>query len=358
MKVVTRYLAREFARMTAACLGGFLVLYMVIDFVERSDEFFRNRAAAGEILGYYLYGAPNIFLQIAPVAVLLAVLITISLRARANEFTALFSGGIGLGQALVPILLGCALLAVASLAAQESLAPWANRQAREIARLRIRPGKIAAQFSLNRYWVRGSGGILSAQVVDPTGRTLSGILYFEVDREFRPVRRIEARTALFLGEESWELQDGSERSFTGTPEAQPFRRRSFRFPETIQAFLDGETPPGEMTYAQLSGYVRDSRDRGYDVHRYEVDLHAKLSYPLLNVIVSLLAVPVALRSPRKGGVWRSIGTGLLIGFFCWIALSASLALGRKGLLPPLLSAWLPGILFAATGAFLLRRTPR
>lgn len=358
MKVVTRYLAREFARMTAVCFGGFLVLYMVIDFVERSDEFFRNRAAAGEIFLYYLYAGPNIALQISPVAVLLAVLITISLRARANEFTALFSGGIGLRQALAPVLVGCALLSVATLAAQETLVPLANRQAREIARLRIRPGKIEAQFSLNRYWVRGAGGILSAQVVDPVGRTLSGILYFELDREFRPVRRIEARTALFRGEEYWELLDGSERSLTGSLEAIPFRRRTFRFPETIQAFLDGETPPGEMTYAQLSGYVKDSRDRGYDVHRYEVDLHAKLSYPLLNVIVSLLAVPLALRSPRRGGVWRSIGTGMLIGFFCWITLSASLALGRKELLPPLLAAWLPGILFASTGAFLLRRTPR
>lgn len=358
MKVVPRYFAREFARMTAACLGGFLVLYVMIDFVERSDEFFRNRATAGEILRYYLYGAPNILLQISPVAVLLAVLITISLRARANEFTALFSGGIALRQALAPVLVGCALLSVATLATQETLVPWANRQAREIARLRIRPGKINAQFSLNRYWVRGPGGIFSAQVVDPGGRTLSGVLYFEVDREFRPLRRIEARTALFRGEESWELVDGSERSFTGNLEAKPFRRRLFRLPETIQAFLDGETPPGEMTYARLSGYVRDSRERGYDVHRYEVDLYAKLSYPLLNVIVSLLAVPIALRSPRKGGVWRSIGTGLLIGFVCWVTLSASLAMGRKGLLPPLLAAWLPGILFASTGTFLLRRIPR
>ena len=85
MKVVTRYLAREFARMTAVCLGGFLLLYMVIDFVERSDEFFRNRAAPGEILRYYLFSSPDIFLQVSPVAVLLAVLITVSLRARTNE---------------------------------------------------------------------------------------------------------------------------------------------------------------------------------------------------------------------------------------------------------------------------------
>ncbi|HBO68874.1 MAG TPA: LPS export ABC transporter permease LptG [Deltaproteobacteria bacterium] len=358
MRVVTRYLLKEFLRMAAACLGAVLVLFLVIDFVDRADEFFRHQASVGEILRYYLYGAPNIFLMISPVAVLLAVLITVSLRARANEFTALFSGGISLLRAVAPMILCCALLAGATLSAQESLVPWANRKAREIARLRVRPGKIDAQFSLNRYWVRGPGGILSAQVVDPQGRKLSGFQYFELDGRFRPVRRVDARTAIFLEGGAWELGEGSERIFAGDAEAKPFRIQRFDFPETMQAFLDGETPPGEMTYFQLSDYVRDSRERGYDVHRYEVDLHAKLSYPLLNVIVSLLAVPVALRSPRKGGVWRSIGAGLLIGFLCWVALSTSLALGNKGLLPPLLAAWLPGALFAATGALLLRGTPR
>ena len=48
----------------------------------------------------------------------------------------------------------------------------------------------------------------------------------------------------------------------------------------------------------------------------------------------MLAIPFALRSPRSGGVWRSIGLGLLMGFACWVVLSASLSLGRKGMLRP------------------------
>lgn len=358
MTVLARYLSREFARAVLICLGGFLTLFVVIDFVERADEFLRHRATAGEILRYYLYGAPNVFLMVSPVAVLLAVLITVSLRARSNEFTAIFSGGISLWRALAPIFLGCAAVAVATLVTQETILPGANRKAREIARLRVRPGKVAAQFSLNRYWIRSPGGILSAQVVDPADRTLNGFQYLEIDEEFRALRRIEARTASDLGEGRWRLTDGSVRVFAGDAQAVRFEAGEFELPATIQSFLDGEAPPGEMTYGQLSEYVRDSLARGYDVSRHEVDMHAKLSYPLLNVIVSLLAAPLALRSPRKGGVWRSIGTGLLIGFLCWAILSASLSMGKKGLLPPLLAAWLPGLLFAGAGAFLFRGAPR
>ncbi len=358
MTIVTRYLLREFSKMAAAATGGFLVLFVVIDFVERADEFLKHKASVWEILRYYLYSVPNIFILTSPVAVLLAVLITVSLRARANEFTAIFSGGIGIGRACAPILAGCAVISALSLAASETVAPRTNRKAREIARFAVQPGKVDATFSLNRYWIRGENGILSAQVVHPERRELSGFQYLELTGDFRLVRRIDARSATFEKDGKWLLRGGTERRFSGNLETVRFTEKEIFIPETLLTFLEGETPPEEMTYAQLSGYVRDSVARGYDVRRYEVDLHAKLSYPLLNVVISLLAIPISLRSPRSGGVWRSIGMGLFIGFACWILLSASLSLGRKGLLPPLAAAWFPDLAIASAGAYLFRHTRR
>jgi lipopolysaccharide export system permease protein len=358
MTIVFRYLLREFAKAAAATTAGFLFLFVVIDFVERADEFLQYKASAGEMLRFYLYSAPNFFILTSPVAALLAVLITVSLRARANEFTALFSGGISIFRACAPLLVGCVLLSALSLAGSETVAPRANRKAREIARLRVRPGKVDARFSMNRYWIRGARGILSAQVVHPGKRELSGFQYLEVDEDFRLVRRIDARSATYREDGIWVLRGGTERKFSETFEAIPFGEKEYSFPESLLAFLEGETAPEEMNYGQLSDYIRDSVTRGYDVRRYEVDLHAKLSYPLLNVIVSLVAIPFALRSPRSGGVWRSIGAGLLIGFVCWILLSASLSLGKKGLLPPLLAAWLPNLAILTTGAYLFRNVRR
>jgi lipopolysaccharide export system permease protein len=358
MKIVFRYLLREFFKAAAATTAGFLFLFVVIDFVERADKFLRYEVSGGEMLRLYLYSTPNFFILISPVAALLAVLITVSLRARANEFTAIFTGGISIFRACAPLLIGCVLISALSLAVSETVAPGANRKAREIARLRVRPGKVDARFSLNRYWIRGARGILSAQVVNPEKRELSGFQYLELDEDFRLVRRIDARSATYREDGIWVLRGGTERKFFETFVATTFGEREYPLPESLLAFLEGETAPEEMTYGQLSGYIRDSVTRGYDVRRYEVDLHAKLSYPLLNVIVSLVAIPFALRSPRSGGVWRSIGAGLLIGFACWILLSASLSLGKKGLLPPLMAAWLPNLMIIAAGAYLFRNVRR
>jgi lipopolysaccharide export system permease protein len=358
VKLLSRYLLREFLRAAAVCILGFLVLFLLIDFVDQAEKLIRHNAELTEIGWYYLSRIPGIFVMIAPVGTLLAVLIAVSLRVRSNELTAMFSGGVSLLRVCLPILLGCAIVSGISLASSEVLVPAANRNSREIERLRVRPGRVAAQFAENRYWMRGAGGILSAQLVDAKSRSLRGFEYFELDPEFQPLRRIEARTARFLADGTWELRNGRERELTGVPAAESFARRVYRFPETIDGFLEGETPPEEMTYGQLSRYVAELRRKGYEAQGYETDLYAKIVYPLLNVIIAMLAIPFAMRAPRAGGVWRSIGLGLLVGFACWAVLSGSLSLGRKGMLPPLLAAWLPGVLFAGTGAILFRKVRR
>src|SRR3990172_3595906 len=73
MTIVTRYLLREFSRMAAGATAGFLLLFLVIDFVERADEFLKYKVSPWGMLGDYLYSAPNIFILTSPVAVLPAV---------------------------------------------------------------------------------------------------------------------------------------------------------------------------------------------------------------------------------------------------------------------------------------------
>ena len=354
MTVLSRYMFREFFRAAAACNLGFMLLFVVIDFVNNIDKLLRNNASMEEIAWFYISILPNVFVMISPVGTMLAVLVVLSLRMRGNELTAMYSGGYSLARICAPILVGCVLVSALSLLCSETLAPAANRHAREIKRARMKPGTVAAQFSGKRYWMRGEGGILSATLVDPATRSLSGFLYFEVDPRFRPVRRIEAREAVILPDGSWELHQGEERRLGDAPSVERFDSRAYRFPETISGFLDGETPPEEMTFAELSDYVEELHKKGFEARRHETDLQAKISYPLLNVLIAMLAIPFALRGPRSGGIWRSISLGLLVGFACWVILSASLSLGKKGIFPPALAAWLPGVLFVGSGAALFR----
>ncbi len=77
----------------------------------------------------------------------------------------------------------------------------------------------------------------------------------------------------------------------------------------MDGFIEGETPPEEMTYSQLSRYVGELRRKGYEATGYETDLHAKLAYPLLNVLISMLAIPFALRCPGRAASGAASGSG-------------------------------------------------
>ena len=106
MTVLSRYLFREFLRAAAACILGFLLLFLLIDFVDHAENLLRHNADLGEIGWYYLTRVPGIFVLISPVGTMLAVLVAVSLRVRSNELTAIFSSGVSLLRVCTPILVG------------------------------------------------------------------------------------------------------------------------------------------------------------------------------------------------------------------------------------------------------------
>jgi len=145
-----------------------------------------------------------------------------------------------LARVCLPILAGCALISAVSLLCSEVLAPPANRRSREIERLRVRPGKLAAQFSGTGTGC-AEGGILSAQVVDAPSRSLQGSSTSNwTGSSARCGGSSRGRPASFR----WrlELREGKERRFADGSVVEAFDLRTYRFPETIEGFLEGETP--------------------------------------------------------------------------------------------------------------------
>jgi len=92
------------------------------------------------------------------------------------------------------------------------------------------------------------------------------------------------------------------------------------------------------------------------VGAYLVQLYSKLSFPLIHLIMALVAIPFALMSPRSGGRAVGIGVAIVISVGYWMVHSLALAFARADLLPPALAAWTANIIFAGLGAALLINT--
>ena len=209
-------------RAAAVCILGFLLLFLLIDFVDHAEKLLRHNAGLREIGWYYLTRVPGIFVLISRVGTMLAVLVAVSLRVRSNELTAIFSGGVSLLRVCVPILVGCALVSALSRLLSEVLArPRTGTPGRSSASACGRE-RWRRSSRGNRYWMRGERGILSAQVVGRPVPVAAGFQYIEVDPDFRPLRRIESRRARLLSDGAGLRKEGS-----GSSEK---RRRWRRFP--------------------------------------------------------------------------------------------------------------------------------
>ena len=91
MRLIDRYLIREWLFPFAYCLVGFMVLWIAFDLIAELDEFAEAKLSAGEIARYYWITLPEHFFVVVPVALLLSLMYAINQHARHNESIAILS---------------------------------------------------------------------------------------------------------------------------------------------------------------------------------------------------------------------------------------------------------------------------
>ena len=93
------------------------------------------------------------------------------------------------------------------------------------------------------------------------------------------------------------------------------------------------------------------------VNAYGVEIHKKFALAVACFVFVLLGAPIALRFPR-GGVGLTIGVSLFVFALYYVCLIAGEALGKRGLVPPVVSMWAANVLFALVALWLLSKIGR
>ena len=121
-------------------------------------------------------------------------------------------------------------------------------------------------------------------------------------------------------------------------------------------FTKENVPSQEMNFGQLDDYIRDLRQSGFDTMRLRIALWHKLAYPLIAVVMAVLAIPFALSMGRRGSLTAiAVAIGVALAYF--VVNGIFEAMGNVNYLPAALAAWSSDILFALVGGYLLLRTP-
>jgi lipopolysaccharide export LptBFGC system permease protein LptF len=110
----------------------------------------------------------------------------------------------------------------------------------------------------------------------------------------------------------------------------------------------------QMNYGQLSSYIAELRQSGFDTVKLQVQYHKKFSVPLFALIMALISVPFAFLTGSRGAM-AGVGVSLGIAVGYWALNLLFEQIGNVNQLPPALAAWSPDAVFSVAGLYMMAR---
>jgi len=360
-RLLDRYVASHFARAGALAFLGLLALYYIGAFVDLADKI--KRPGDGQIfLNFLINSTPQFLIFVIPVATLIAALGAIGGLTRSGELVVMRACGISLYRASAPLLVFALVLSGVLLLVEERVLGEANRTA-SVLRNQFRdehPADLAPGMSFQRHrWLVGDDGRIYhyalftlADTANGGRPTIQDLSVFDVEpHPYRLRAHLYAAHARFDGA-SWRLDRGWTQEFNRDAAV----RRDFEnLPVSlanIAEFQNADIDPETMNYFAARAYVARLGASGFNVTEERVNLHRRLAFPLVTVVMTLLAIPFGVTIGRKGALY-GIGLATILAGSYFLLMTFFVAFGSAGLLPPMLAAWGANILFAAGAIYMI-----
>ena len=365
-RILDEYVVKQFLSTFIMVLCGFVMLMLVFTFFELVGDIIRNHIQLTIVGDYLLNLTPSMIYSIAPLAVLIAVLVTFGVLNRNSEIIAMKATGISLYRLVIPIVSIAAILAISLFLFDEFYLPQANRK-QEALRSTIKGRPPQTFLDPEKKWIFGQphnnepDRIFYYQFFDRDREEFANMSVFELDpKTFAISRRIFAERVFWDPDaDTWRFQNGWARDFDGANQKdyRAFINTSFsEIHEDPSYFSKESLQSGEMNFGQLDRYIRDLSQGGFDTMRLRVALWNKLAYPLIAIVMAIMAIPFALSMGRRGSL-TGIAVAIGVAIAYWVVDGVFRAMGNVNYLPPPLAAWSSNILFSLVGGYLLLRTP-
>jgi len=349
--ILDRYIAAIYLRAAALSFAALLGLFYIGTFIDKTDKLFKGQASTGMVVQLLGYMTPQFIYFVIPLATLLGVLVTFGLLSRSSELSVMKACGISLYRIAAPLLIlslgGSAVL----YALEQQIMARANEKA-EALDSTIRGRAPRTSNPLSRRWVVGrDGSIYHYTYFDPQKNTLQNLEIYQPAKDaWRLERQIFTRAAAYGGQH-WLAGNGWQQDFAGKGKWAAFPERSL--PLEPPDYFETLQPIAElMTVPQLKRYIDELSASGFNVVPLTIELHKKLAFPFVTVVMTLLAIPFGMTAGKRGTLY-GIGIGIVLALSYWIVGGAFAAIGKAGILSPIMAGWAPNILAAGSAAYLL-----
>lgn len=353
IKLIDYYVVKKILFSFLLIFLSLLLVFYIIEMVERIDDIFQNDVAFSYLFKYIFYHTPEILSVIFPVSILAAVLLTFSLMSKNNEIIAVKVSGISLYRLSLPAVVFGILISIVFFFIQEEITPIANKRAREILNV-IHNREVRTERKEIKYWDLGyNREIYFCNFIEKKTSTIINFNIIHMDDQFNVTKRVSAKTANWAGKNELILKNGFERDYENSYPVNfsSFDSKKIRVEEGEDLFTIKVASSEYMNIKELKEYIKYLKKNRSGTGRYEAKLYYKYAFPFSSLIMVLIAIPFSFIMGSRGTLF-GIGMAVAISMVFWFVFAVFSALGSASILSPFISAFGPLFLFTAVSIYL------
>jgi lipopolysaccharide export system permease protein len=353
-----RYVIRNFLQPYLYCIIGFLSIWLIFDISDNSATILEGHVSLAEVGRFYFSQLPQVLVILLPVALLLALLFCLGKMSRANEIVSMLTAGISVPRVLLPLMVLGLLTTGLVLALNYSLAPHAELSRKIFfdninhggpKQVRI-SGQIFRNRTNNRTWFIAH--------FQPNSNEFEGVQVIQQDEHDNIVKNYLATTAKYdPATKVWhfELMKIVQYDAAGniTHEELLPTLAIPGWTETPYRLSSANVRAEFLGVPELRDYLQFNSDFPQTLLApFHTQLQYRLALPWTCLVVVFMAAPLGIGFSRRG-ILAGVAIAIVLVFSMNFLIHLFLALGEGDRISPLVAAWMPNVLFAAVGLYLL-----
>jgi LPS export ABC transporter permease LptG len=356
VRLLDRYVIRNFLQAYLYCIAGFISIWVIFDVSDNISSFLDAHLPLHRVAQYYLTQLPQVLVILLPVSLLLALLFCLGRMSRANEVVSMLTAGVSIPRVLFPLFVLGILTALGSFGLNYSLGPHA-----ELARKNFFEGtreRRVTQIEGQIFRNRTDDRTWFIQRFRPGSNEFTTVEILQQDAHDNIVTNYMAGHAFYRPEtKAWDLKEvkvvNYDRAGNITSEQNLPALLITHWSETPFRLSSANFRAEYLSVPELRDYLRFNDDfPGPLLAPFATHLQYRLALPWTCLVVVFIAAPLGIGYSRRG-ILSSFAASIILVFAMNFLTHLFLALGEGYRIPAWAAAWTPNLLFAAIGLYLL-----
>ncbi len=356
MKLLDRYVLRNFLQPYVYCIVGFISIWLIYDISDNVSVFIDQNFGFRRTVHYYFTQLPQIGVILLPISLLLALLYSLGRMSRANEIVSMLTAGLSIPRIIFPLIFVGLLTVWATYGLNYELAPHSESARRNLLmservrrELRIE-GQIFRNRTDNRTWFvqsfrKGENDFRNVQVLQQNEHDKIITNYIALAAKFDP----QAKTWELLGVKVVRYDDQGNI----TKEEMHGSLVINNWSETPYRLGSANVRAENLSVPELRDYLKYNADFPQTLLApFQTHLQYRMALPWTCMVVVLIAAPLGIGYSRRG-ILSSVAASIILVFAMQVLTHLFVALGEGDRVPAWIAGWMPNLIFTVVGAYLL-----